>query len=188
MNEPKHCTADDLHRGLPTILAAPADGGRLAAIVIRSAEDQRQCLESCRLTAARGVEGDRWAAGSWLTTDDGQPHPDVQVSLINTRLIELLAGGRERWELAGDNLCVDLDLSRANLPTGQRLAIGEAILEITEPLHKGCGKFAQRYGPAAVRFVNSEEGLTLRLRGVYAKVVQDGLVAVGDMARKVARV
>ena len=43
---------------------------------------------------------------------------------MNTRAIELLAGDRERWPLAGDQLYVDFDLSEEALPAGTRLAVG----------------------------------------------------------------
>jgi hypothetical protein len=37
-------------------------------------------------------------------------------------MINLVAGEKHRWELAGDNLFVDLDLSRENLQAGQLLS------------------------------------------------------------------
>jgi MOSC domain-containing protein YiiM len=50
----------------------------------------------------------------------------------------------------------------------------------------GCGKFAQRFGAGAMRFVNSTMGRQLRLRGVNARVIQSGTVCVGDAASKLA--
>lgn len=43
---------------------------------------------------------------------------------MNARCIALIAGTRERWPLAGDNLFIDMDLTPGNLPPGTRLAIG----------------------------------------------------------------
>ncbi len=86
--------------------------------------------------------------------------------------------------MAGDQLFVDLDLSAANLPTGTRLALGSAILEITAQPHAGCAKFSARFGPDALRFVNGPLGRELRLRGVYARVVQAGGLRTGDAVRK----
>jgi MOSC domain-containing protein YiiM len=103
---------------------------------------------------------------------------------MNSRCAALLARDRSRWPLAGDQLYVDLDLSHENLPTGQRLAIGEAVIQITEIAHTGCADFAARYGAAALRFVNSQAGKRLRLRGVYARIIQDGLIRVGDRVVK----
>ena len=103
---------------------------------------------------------------------------------MNTRCLDLVAGSRDRWALAGDNLLVDLDLSEVNLATGQRLKIGEAILEITAKPHTGCSKFSQRFGAEALKFVNSAEGKALRLRGVHAQVIQPGRITVGDRIEK----
>jgi MOSC domain-containing protein YiiM len=44
----------------------------------------------------------------------------------------------------------------------------------------------ERYGREACAFVNSREGKRLRLRGIYARVVQDGTISVGDRAVKLA--
>ena len=76
------------------------------------------------------------------------------------------------------------DLSGENLPPGTRLSVGSALLEITAVPHKGCKKFAERYGVDATRFVNSRDGLRLHLRGIYARIVEPGVVAVGDVVQK----
>jgi MOSC domain-containing protein YiiM len=180
----QHLSLADLHAGLPTSRQSPSDQGVLKAIVIRPATDERISLGECKLSAELGVHGDNWAEGCWMSLPDGRPHPDVQVAIINARTIALIAGRQSRWPLAGDNLYVDLDLSGENLPSGQRLLIGSAILEITNVAHNGCKKFGERYGMDAVRFVNSDVGKELHLRGIYARVVQAGLVKVGDMIRK----
>ncbi len=79
---------------------------------------------------------------------------------------------------------MDLDLSIANLPAGSRLMAGSAILEITPEPRRGCAKFAARFGRDALRFVNSPRHSDLRLRGVYARIVQDGTVRTGDAITK----
>jgi MOSC domain-containing protein YiiM len=48
-----------------------------------------------------------------------------------------------------------MDLSSVNLPPGTRLAIGTALLEVTSQPHTGCGKFVERFGLHAMKFVNS---------------------------------
>ena len=182
----EHLTRAELQAGLPHILASPADDGTLEAIVIRPEHGQREELESCEISLAGGTHGDHWAKGCWLSTDDGEPHPDVQICIMNARCIAHIAGGRDRWALAGDNLLVDFDIRPENLPAGQRLRIGTAIIEITAVKHAGCKSFAEHYGQSAVVFVNARKGSALRLRGVYARVVQDGRVTAGDRVVKVA--
>jgi MOSC domain-containing protein YiiM len=141
-------------------------------------------LQAVFLSPEGGVEGDRWATSSSLRLANGQPDPRAQVSLMNARLLGRIAGHKDRWALAGDNLIVDLDLTEANLPAGQKLRVGEALLEVTDVPHTGCSKFASRYGPEAMRFVNAAERKSLHLRGLYARVLEPGMVRVGDVIRK----
>ena len=103
---------------------------------------------------------------------------------MNTRVVALLAQDRDRWALAGDQFYVDLDLSHTNLPAGCHVRLGTAVIEVTPAPHTGCKQFAARFGADAVKFVNSPEGKSLRLRGLNAKVVQPGVVRVGDLAEK----
>ena len=108
----------------------------------------------------------------------------MQITIMNSRVIDLLAQGQDRWQWAGDQLYVDLDLSAENLPPGTRLAIGSAVVEVSAQPHTGCKKFAARYGQDAVKFVNSEEGKKLHLRGINAKILQSGMVRLGDRLTK----
>lgn len=179
-----HLTIDELNNGLSAIRQSPLDEGRLNEIVIRPVKDERVSLTECDISPELGVHGDNWARGCWMSLPDGRPHPDVQICIMNSRAISLIAQEESRWRLAGDNLFVDLDLSRENLQPGQQLATGSAVIEITAVAHNGCSKFAQRFGADAVKFVNSESGKQLRLRGIYAKVVQAGVIHVGDVIRK----
>ena len=180
----RHLSLAELEDGLAEILRSPADRGVLRAIVMRPETDARVSLPHCELSPEGGVHGDNWAKGCWMSLPDGRPHPDVQVTIMNARTIALIAQEETRWPLAGDNLFVDLDLSEGNLPPGTRLAVGSALLEITEVPHKGCKKFAARFGVDATRFVNSKDGLRLHLRGIYARIVERGVVAVGDQIEK----
>ncbi len=180
-----HLTFDELQNGLPYILASPQDHGTLEAIVIRPATDERVSLDECALSPELGVHGDNWAKGCWKSLPDGRPHPNVQVAIMNSCTIALLAQDKDRWPLAGDNLYMDLDISDDNMPPGQRLAIGSVILEITAEAHNGCKKFSARFGSDAVKFVNSDEGKRLGLRGIYARIVQAGVLHVGDSVDKV---
>lgn len=168
----------DLAAALDHVLASPRDGGRLEMIVARPATDERRACESVLFSPETGVEGDRWAAAG--------EKADQQVSLMNARLLRLLAGDdEERMAQAGDNLVVDLDLSDENLPPGQRLRVGDALLEMTGALHTGCEKFAARFGRDATRFVNAAARRNLHLRGRYARVIEAGTVRVGDELWKI---
>jgi len=181
----QHVRLDELNCGLLEIRQSPKDQGVVRAIVIRPGANERRSLPQGAASPERGLHGDCWAQGCWLTLPDGRPHPDVQVAIMNARTIALIAQDHERWPLAGDNLYLDLDLSDENLPCGQQLAIGAAVLAITEIPHNGCKKFAERFGKDAVRFVNSPEGKALHLRGRYARVVHPGTISVGDVVKKI---
>ena len=181
----RHLTLAELEAGLPEILNAPKDNGTLAAIVIRPQSGQRVELGSCEVSLKLGTHGDNWPNGCWKTTDDGSPHPDVQICIMNARCIALIAQDRDNWAPAGDNLFIDMDLTPDNVPPGTQLAIGTAVIEITDTPHNGCDNFIARYGRDACVFVNTRVGKRLRLRGVYGRVVGDGHLAVGDAVRKV---
>lgn len=181
---PRHLTRAELEAGLPEILAAPVDEGELRAIVVRPARGERRDVPACEISLAGGVHGDHWASGCWKSTETGEPHPDVQICIMNARCIGLIAQERANWPPAGDNLFIDMDLSPSNTPPGQRLAIGTAVIEITDTPHNGCDDFIRRYGRDACVFVNTGAGKALRLRGIYARVVQDGRIAVGDRVVK----
>jgi MOSC domain-containing protein YiiM len=101
---------------------------------------------------------------------------------MNARVAELVAGGADRMPLAGDQLYVDFDISVDNLPAGSLLAVGEAVLEVSDVPHLGCAKFVERFGADAMRFVNSRVGRQLRLRGMNTRVLQPGIVRPGDVA------
>jgi MOSC domain-containing protein YiiM len=167
--------------GLAGVLAAPKDNGILEAIFLRPAVGERRALQEGHLSPEEGLVGDRW---SW--SRDGRPEPRAQVSLMNARVLDLIAGGdRKRWALAGDNLIVDLDLSEENLEAGQRLKIGQVLVEVTDLPHTGCEKFVERYGPEAASCVNGRTHQHLRLRGLFVRVLEPGIVRVGDRICKV---
>jgi MOSC domain-containing protein YiiM len=179
-----HLSTDELRAGLDHVRGAPADSGTLELIARRPAEEQREILETGELDLSAGLIGDMWADRPSSSTADGGPNPEAQVTVMNSRAAALVAGPEtDRWAQAGDQLYVDLDLSHENLRAGARLRIGDAILEITEAPHLGCGKFSRRFGVDALKLVNSDVGRALRLRGVNARVVTPGPIAGGDVVR-----
>ncbi len=180
-----HRPLSALQAGLDHIRAAPRDVGRVVMIVRRPRSGEREQLTAAELDTEEGLEGDNWRARGSRHTPDGSAQPAAQVTLMGSRAIACIAGAPERWPAAGDQLFVELDLSEAGLPAGSQLAVGEALLEVSALPHTGCGKFAVRYGKDALRFVNAAAGRALRLRGVNARVVRGGRVAVGDEVRRV---
>ena len=162
---------------LDLVRASRKDAGVLKLIVLRLPGEQRRTPEQTILSSERGVEGDRWN----LKPD---ANPLSQVSVMNARFLEAIAGDARRMDLAGDNLIIDLDLSESNLPPGTRLRIGQALIEVTNLPHTGCQKFHGRFGKAALVLVNSPEGRALRLRGLYARVVRGGEIHIGDPVSK----
>ena len=175
-----------LEESLDNIRAAPADGGTLELITRRPAVDEREVVTEARLDTSTGLEGDTWSARGSSRTADGGPNPDSQLTLMNARAATAIAGERERWPLAGDQLYVDLDLSITNLPPASRVQIGSAVIEFSETPHTGCAKFQARYGNDSLRFVNSQVGRELRMRGANCRVVVSGVVRVGDTIRKLS--
>ena len=178
-----HLGDQELEAGLEDIRRSPQDEGRLELIVVRPRAGVRQELAEGDLDPARGLVGDSWPYRTHPRTG-AQPNPDTQINVMNARVAALVAQSRDRWALAGDQLFVDLDLSAANLPPGTRLAVGDAIIEVTAEPHTGCAKFVQRFGVEAMKFVNSPVGRRLNLRGINARVVQAGRIRGGGMVKK----
>ena len=186
-NATKQKTFEELEASLGTLALSPRDSGHLELIVRRPGVDEREVLPEGDLDLRAGLVGDGWISRPSPRTPAGSPNPKAQVTLMNARVIALLAQTRERWPLAGDQLFVDLDLGAANLPAGTRLKVGEALLEITDQPHTGCNKFAARFGKDAFRFVNLPEHKALRLRGANARVIQPGRIRTGDLVEVVRR-
>ena len=179
----RHLTREEVEAGLDVIRAAPRDAGLLELIVRRPGVDEREVVDEAELDLDEGLVGDNWLARG-RSSGRKSASPDAQITVTSARAIALVAGSRDRWPLAGDQLYVDLDLSRDNLPPGTRLAIGTAELEVTAAPHTGCKKFASRFGLEALKVFDTEEGLALNLRGINTRIVVPGTVRAGDAVRK----
>jgi len=176
----------ELEAGLDEIRNSPKDEGVLQLIVRRPRIEEREVLEEGELDMVQGLVGDCWITRGSSSTVDGSANLDMQLNIMNARAAALVAQDKDRWQLAGDQLYIDMDLSAANLPPGTQLAIGSAVIEVTSPPHTGCRKFVSRFGLDAMKFVNSAVGRELHLRGINAKVVQPGVIRVGLVVKKLA--
>ena len=180
--EPRVASRGELDAGEAHVRRSPAEQGVIELIVCRPVPGVREVVDVAEIDAESGLIGDCWSTKTTSSTPDGSPHPDRQVTLMNARSVDRLAlGDRARWALAGDQLYVDLDLSGRNLPAGTRLALGSAVLEVTAEPHRGCAKFTKRFGLDAMRWVNSDAGRELNLRGINARVVTPGRVRTGGL-------
>jgi hypothetical protein len=181
----RHLTMEELEAGLDLIRQSPRDEGVLELIVRRPELEGREVLEEGELHLSEGLVGDSWRKRGSSRTPDGSSHPEMQLNVMNARAIALVAQEKDRWPLAGDQLYIDMDLSAENLPAGTRLALGSAVIEVTAQPHTGCKKFVARFGLDAMKFVNSPVGKQLHLRGINARVVEPGVIRVGDVVRKI---
>jgi hypothetical protein len=175
----RHQAWEHLERGFAALPGAPIDTGRVTLLVRRGEGGRRETLDRVNLELDSGIPGDAWGR---------QPErkPEAQLTVIQIDVAELIANGQP-LTLSGDNLILDLDLSTANLPTGSRVRVGCAILEVTPKPHNGCMKFRARFGSEALRFVSQPSLRPRNLRGIYMRVVEPGEVAPGDLVEVIAR-
>jgi MOSC domain-containing protein YiiM len=170
---------DHLERAMAALPAAPRESGRVVLIVRRTEGGRRELPDRVLVTPDSGIPGDAWGR-------QGDPHPDAQLAVIQFDIAELIANGQP-LPLFGDNLYLDLDLSKTNLPAGSRLRVGHALMEVTPQPHNGCRKFRARFGADALEFASNPELRPRNLRGIYLRVVEPGEVAVGDTVQVVLR-
>ncbi|MFL0778162.1 MAG: hypothetical protein AB8A46_08110 [Prochlorococcus sp.] len=175
----------ELEEGLSEALTSPTDQGTVDLIVCRPDIGKREVLQNAEFSIEVGLIGDNWSKKPYRKSPDGGPHPEMQVTMINSRVLNLItAGDSSRMAVPGDQLVVDFDLSRANIPPGTKLNIGTTVIEVTETPHTGCTQFVGWFGLAAMRFVNSTRGRELCLRGINSKVIQPGTISRGDQITK----
>jgi hypothetical protein len=180
----KQYPTSELELGVDEIKASPKDNGVLQMIVRRPKTETREIINAGEINLENGLEGDNWKARGSSAMPDGSADPEAQITLMNSRVIQLLAGDKENWQWAGDQLYVDMDISIDNLPPHSRIQIGSVILEISAKPHTGCKKFSGRFGIEALEFISTPLGKALRMRGVNAKVIQGGEIKVGDVVKK----
>ncbi len=170
----------ELDVALERVRQSPLDNGEVQLLLRRPGVSEREVVDSAEFDTAIGLVGDNWFVRGSTSDADGLADPDKQLTIMNTRAADAVALSRDRWAFAGDQIYADLDISVDNLPAGTRLRLGSAVFEVTESPHLGCAKFTQRFGLDAMRWVNSDEGKALRLRGVNVRVVESGSARLGD--------
>jgi hypothetical protein len=176
-----HLSESELDAGFSNRPSSPTSSGKITLLLTRPASGQRMTPNQVFLGIDSGMPDDCW---SQLPVSEKTAN--MQLSVMETSVGELIANGQDPC-LFGDNLMVDLDISEQNLPVGSVLQAGEARLEVTPEPHTGCAQYQQRFGAPALRYISKPDRREQRLRGVYMKVVQQGVVAVGDLIRVLSR-
>lgn len=174
-----HLGMANLEARLAQLTASPKDLGSISLLVRRAEGGQRDVIRSGHLSANAGLVGDEWVRNPERSSD-------AQLTMMEFGVARLIANGQSLG-LFGDQLFVELDLSRENMPVGSQLDVGAAVLEVTGRPHNGCQKFRSRFGTDALRFVSRPDLRHKNLRGVYLLVLSDGGVRVGDSVTVIHR-
>ena len=183
---PAHATFTECQTTLKYILAAPKDKAVIKQLCVRPDFEQRSFPQEVSLSIASGIAGDsRWLTRPWLKLANGDSDPSIQVCIISQRVMDLCWKDRESGIHPGDLFAVDMDLGKENLPAGTLLSVGTAVLEVSDEFNNGCVKWRKRYGTDSFKWINLPENRHLRLRGILCKIVQDGVIQVGDHFKKI---
>src|SRR5687768_18564154 len=86
---PRHLSLEELQAALPAALQSPKDEGTLELIVRRPAVGRRDVLEAGELDLVTGLARDTWNIRSSRRTTDGSPHPEMQINVMNSRVIAI---------------------------------------------------------------------------------------------------
>ncbi|WP_370227178.1 hypothetical protein [Cognatishimia sp.] len=181
-----HITRSELDDLLPEILAAPKDGAAVSMLCTRPARNQRAFPEQVEFTKAQGIPGERWSTQPWLTLPDGSPDPQIQVCILNQRVLDAVWRDRENVAHPGDTFILDMDLGYENLPVGQLLQVGEVVLRVSEEFNTACAKWKVRYGRESFDWINDPANVKHRLRGILCSIEKDGVVKNGDRVTKLS--
>ncbi|MFN4201707.1 MAG: MOSC domain-containing protein [Tabrizicola sp.] len=173
-----HVTHEELTAALPGVLSAPKTGSAVELLCLRPDYGQRRFVDEITVTKAEGIPGERWGSAPWLKLADGSGHPGIQVSILPRRVLDLVWRDRDSVVHPGDTFVTDLDMTEANLPAGTLLAIGTAVLRVSEVWNDACAKWKVRHGEAAFTWVRTHPHL--RLRGILCSVEGNGMIRNGD--------
>lgn len=173
-------THERLDQALAALPPRPLARATVAGLCVRPGTDLREPRDELQLSPERGAIGDRWERKTWMYLPDGRPDPRVQVAVCNTELLALMQRLSGSSHHPGDTLFTSLDLSEHNLPVGARLRAGGALLEVSDVENDACAKFAAHYGQVIFSWIRLPRNRSLRLRGLFARVLEGGTVRVGD--------
>lgn len=181
---PSPASAEELAAALTHILAAPKTDAPIASLCWRAGFGERSFPGRLLLTRGCGIPGERWRKHPWLRLPDGAPDPRIQVSILPSRVCDLVWRDRDGTPHPGDTIVADLDTTEANLPAGSLLQAGTAVLRVSDVFNDGCVKWKARYGAAAKDWIVTPGHVALRLRGILCSIETGGVVAVTDRLRK----
>lgn len=173
-------TEEELANALPHVLAAPRDDAPVSMLLYRRKYNDRVFTERLKLTRADGVDGDFEMKMPWLELPDGSADPRIQVSILPQRVLDLCWRNRKTTRHPGDQIIADMNMSLENLPTGSMIRVGTAVLRVSDIWNDGCVKWKARYGRPAYYWTRAKEHESLRLRGIFCSIEEDGEVAIGD--------
>lgn len=179
-----HATLAFLNTRRSWVIDAPKDDAPITTLCLRPTEGERTFADKLVLDPEKGVIGDRWINKTWIYLPDGKPDPRIQVCILGTRVLQLVRRDPHAMEYPGDNIIADMDFSEENLPVGQRIQAGTAILEVSDVFNTACSKWADRYGSDSLAWINLPENTPYRFRGILAKIVQAGEVTLSDTLKK----
>jgi hypothetical protein len=171
---------DDLMAALPGVLSAPKTGSAVELLCFRPGYGERRFVDDLTLTRDQGIPGERWGTAPWLKLEDGTGHPGIQVSILPRRVLDVVWRDREATVHPGDTFVADLDMTEANMPEGQLLSVGTAVLRVSRVFNDSCAKWKVRYGAEAYDWVRLPEHRPLRLRGILCSIEADGVIRNGD--------
>lgn len=153
------------------LLAGPVGPGRLVWIGLRPSRKAPMLMPASALFVAQnGIEGDRYR------TERNGPR---QVTLIAAEDIAAIASFLRRMDVPPELLRRNLVTRGINLNAlkGQRLQIGQAVLEVSGECAP-CSQMEANLGPGGYNAVRGRGGLT-------ARILAGGEVRVGDVIERI---
>jgi hypothetical protein len=173
-------TRQELDEALSFVLQAPKTDAPISQLCFRPDFGQRDFRDTLTLTRHLGIPGERWLKHPWLRLTDGSPDPQIQVSILPQRVLDLVWQDRQSVPHPGDTIIADLNMTDENTPPDSLLKIGQAVLRVSKEPNDGCVKWKYRYGQDAMDWIACPENRSLRLRGLLCSIEEDGEISTSD--------